>query len=175
MAAASGSLLVPLPGGDLRVDLARGGGGGTITPARLAALEPVAGRIVELSLAGTAADPALAAAEALPTLPRAVAVRLERSGLEPAALTAILGRVPAVRRLNAHGSRLDASSLPVLGSLVALEELFIAGTPLEADPGREAVTAALPGVRVVGSLALPADPLADLPAFPTDAEGDVTP
>lgn len=175
VATASGSLLVPLPGGDLRVDLARGGGGGTITPARLAALEPVAGRIVELSLAGTAADPGLAAAEALPTLPRAVAVRLERSGLEPAALTAILGRVPAVRRLNAHGSRLDASSLPVLGSLVALEELFIAGTPLEADPGREAVVAALPGVHVVGSLALPTDPLADLPAFPPDTEGDVTP
>ena len=58
---------------------------------------------------------------------------------------------------------------------MALEELFIAGTPLEADPGREAVAAALPGVRVVGSLALPADPLADLPAFQTDAEGDVTP
>ena len=83
--------------------------------------------------------------------------------------------MPALRRLNAHGSRLDASSLTVLGSLVALEELFIAGTPLETDPGRAAVAAALPGVRVVGSLALPADPLADLPAFPPDAEGDVAP
>ncbi len=173
VAAASGSLLVPLPGGDLRVDLARGGG--VVTAARLLALEPVAGRIVELSLAGVAAEPGLAAAEALPVLPRAASLRIERSDLEPAAVTAILRRVPALRRLNAHGSRLDASSLTVLGSLVALEELFIAGTPLEADPGRAAVAAALPGVRVVGSLALPADPLADLPAFPPDAEGDVAP
>jgi len=170
---ATGALIVTAgspaePG--LRVDFGRGEQ--PVTPSRLAALASIADRIEELSLAGCRIEPG--SVEQLPTMPAVTTVRLERSSVTSSDAAAVLGRTPAARRVNLYGTDVDAGVIDGLARLEHLSELFLAGTPLERDPGVAGLAARLPDVRLVPTIDLPSDPLADIPAFPADEGAGTT-
>lgn len=79
-----------------------------LTPERLRALEPLAGEVLELGLAGVDFDPAIL--RALPELPRLVKAHLERTRVDDAAVELLLAKAPALADLNLHSTRVSAAA-----------------------------------------------------------------
>ena len=122
IATATGALVLPAePGGDprgpLRVEFAYAGR--TPTAEAFAALAPIAERIFELGLAGTAVAPgALAGLPPLPALERA---HLERTALGDTDAAALVERAPNLRYLNLHSTAVtDAAPFDSLEHLERL-------------------------------------------------------
>ncbi|MEM8711774.1 MAG: PQQ-binding-like beta-propeller repeat protein [Planctomycetota bacterium] len=84
------------------------------TPARMAALEPVAHRVIELSLAGLE-GPVDEWLSALPELPAIRRVHLERSPVTNGGVAALLKRSPVLDYLNLHSTRVDRGVLDLDG------------------------------------------------------------
>jgi len=94
--------------------------------ARLAALAPIASRILELDLAGRVLeDGALAALPEMPALER---VHLERTPVVDASLAALSARAPALRYVNLHSTRVTSAVLDELAVLPDLERVVLFGT-----------------------------------------------
>ncbi|QDU85683.1 Planctomycete cytochrome C [Planctomycetes bacterium Pla163] len=155
--AATGAIVEDLGDGALRVDFSRGRG--ALTEESVAALAPVAERVVELSLAGR--ELGTAVVNALPpSLPRLERLRAERSDLDDEALAALLERASGLRELNVHTTRVG--SLAAVRRLERLERGWFADTRVAADD-LERLRAERPTAQLFGSLALPT-PTADAPA-----------
>jgi len=89
----------------------------------VAALEPLAAFVSELSFAGQAID-----VNALPPLPALRRVHAERSGLRAPGLRALLERAPALEYLNVHSCPLDDAAVPALTGRDGLRRLVLFGT-----------------------------------------------
>jgi uncharacterized membrane protein/outer membrane protein assembly factor BamB len=143
------------------LDFARSGAPASerrLDPRALAALAPLSERIAELDLSGCRGlGAALAAAPPLPGLRRLSA---RGSDLDDAALALLLERAPALETLVLTGSPISAASSAALAAAAALETLYLAETQFGASD-LAALQARCPRLAVIGSLSLPADPLAD--------------
>lgn len=97
---------------------------------KVAALAPVAGRVVELSLAGIEGpiDRWLAS---LPELPGLRRVHLERSSVTNDGVLALLNRAPAITYLNLHTTRVQPG---VERGLKGVELILFGTAAFEADP-----------------------------------------
>jgi len=118
-------------------------------------LDPIAGRIVELSLAGR--DVSSAIATKFPSLPALERLHLERTGVDDAALEALVQRAPRLHYLNLHSTRVTGRALEAVARLGELERLVLHDTGvLQAD--LIAFRTAHPDVHASTTLALPDKP-----------------
>ena len=145
-AEALGALIVPLSQTDARLDVSYHLGGVTLTPAHLDALAPLADRLHELNLRGTAFDDA--------TSPRlAPLTELRRLHLEGTKITddglAAVGGLSRLEYLNLYGTAVTDAGLPALEGLSELRSLYLWDTAVTAD-GVVRLTRALPELEVVG-------------------------
>jgi len=129
LAAATGALVLPVdPGGDprgpLRVEFAYAER--APEAAAFAALAPVAERIAELGLAGTAVAPGTLAA--LPPLPALERAHLERTALGDADASTLVERAPNLRYLNLHSTAVTDAA-----PFAQLERVVLYGTPAESS------------------------------------------
>lgn len=157
----TGAVVVELPGdaGGLRVDFGRCSR--QLQPDALQALEPCAGTVLELSLAGLQLGAGWrVCVDALPALPRLQRLRLERSDVDDQTLARLLDRTPAVASVNLHSTPLTERSLELLARMPALRQVVLHDTAID-GAARTAFGVARPDVAVVGALPLPDDPFAD--------------
>lgn len=153
---ASGAQIVLLDGdstGALRVDFAFLDE--APTPEAVAAIEPLADRVVELSFAGQAIG--LDQLSALPDLPALERAHLERTAVDDAAVEAIARRAPGLRYLNVHSTRVTERTLERARSLQSLERLVLFGTAV-APAEVTAFHAERPTVHATTTSALPSTP-----------------
>ena len=139
------------PGSLLRVDWSLADGPPGVEALR--ALEPVAGRLAELSLAGCRLAPG--SLEHLPLLPALVRLHLERSTLDDAGLRAVLARVPNVTYVNVHSTAITEASVDALAAVPRLERLVVHGTAFS-PAALERLRASIP--IVTASADLPSEP-----------------
>lgn len=145
-------------GGLLSVDFRHGAP--RLEPAGAAALAPLAGRVVELRLAGL--ELPTDALDALPVLPLLEVLRVERTDLDDARLALLLERAPKLELLNLHSSRVTSASVDALARSTGLIRLVAYDTPL-ANEGLAHLEALRPELRVDRTGGLPAAPLAARP------------
>lgn len=125
----SGALIKPLERGaqpGLRVDFSL-----SREPAlreRLAALEPIAERVVELSLAGRELD--ADSVSGAPLMPKLDQLSLERSTVDDEALALLLERAPAVTDLNLHSTQVTSASFDAIVSMPGLTRVVLFGTEI---------------------------------------------
>lgn len=156
VARASGALVVPVAGskeGWLRVDYSRREG--ELPADALAALAPLGARVYDLVLANQVVP--MAVARALPDLPQLRRLQLQQSRMEPGALALLVSRTPQVEWLNLHTTQTSDADLEALASRPALRTVVLHGT-LATASGTAALVERLPGLRVIGTESLPAEP-----------------
>ena len=121
--------------------------------ARLAALAPIAPRIVELDLAGRALESGALAA--LPKLPALDRVHLERTRVTDASVAMLCERAPALRYVNLHSTAVTSAVLGEFSALPGLERVVLFGTAVtESDV--DTFRAMRPGVKVTLDAGFPA-------------------
>ncbi|QDU66882.1 c-type cytochrome domain-containing protein [Engelhardtia mirabilis] len=166
VALASGARIAALvidlgaPAAERRLEVDWGGTGVTPDAANLAALAPIAERVVELRLAGLdLAGEGLAGLGELPALDRA---HLERSSAGDAEVATLAARAPRLRYLNLHSTRVTSLALPAIEGLERLEQLVLFDTALTPADVAE-LTAERQDLQVSFDGGLPSAPLADRP------------
>ncbi|MEL6430326.1 MAG: c-type cytochrome domain-containing protein [Planctomycetota bacterium] len=129
-----------LPPGDARLSVDWAFADVAPDAVRLRALAPIATRVHELILAGTAvADAEL---ESLPVLGSLSRVHLERSSVGDAGVRALLARAPRLLYLNVHSTRVSRELVDVLAAHPTLERAVLFGTAVPAGEWERARGAA---------------------------------
>ena len=123
------------------------------TSAQLAALRPIAGRVVDLDLAraGVGDD----SVRALPELPGLERLHLEGTAVSDSAVAVIVERAPGLRYLNLHSTGLTGAALEPLGGLRELQRLVLFGTGVDGATA-DRLVARRPGLKVTRDVAPPA-------------------
>ncbi|MEM1450875.1 MAG: c-type cytochrome domain-containing protein [Planctomycetota bacterium] len=118
---------------------------------RLAALGPVASRVVDLDLAGR--SNAAAALAGLPPMEVLERLHLERTDVDSEAVEAVCRAAPALRYVNVHSTEVCGAALEPLAELEHLERLVLFDTRVTADEV-DSFEASRPGVRATLGAAL---------------------
>ncbi len=123
-----GAAVTELPeSGDLSIDLSLGEG--AFQANQLAELEPIADRVVELSLAGRTISGEIGGV----SFPHLARLRLERSNADDAFVKAMLERAPTLETLNLHSTAVTDGIAEAIASAATLREVVLFGTALSAD------------------------------------------
>ena len=150
---ALGGQVVTLAQNDARLDVSYHLGDVTLTAEHLDALVPLADRLHELNLRGTAFDDGMSGSLAgLTNLRR---LHLERTRITDAALDAV-GSLGRLESLNLYGTAVTDAGLPKLRGLKALRTLYLWDTAVTVE-GVLALREALPETEFVG-VDLPPEP-----------------
>ncbi|WP_171184273.1 leucine-rich repeat domain-containing protein [Alienimonas chondri] len=150
---ALGGQVVPLSQTDARLDVSYHLGDVKLEAKHLDALVPLANRLRELNLRGTAFDDKLSRKlTLLPTLRR---LHLERTKITDDALVAV-GTLEKLEYLNLYGTAVTDAGLPNLRALPDLRSLYLWDTQVTTD-GVLALREALPETEFVG-VELPPEP-----------------
>ncbi len=120
---------------------------------RLAALAPIASRVLELDLAGRVLEDGVLGA--LPMLPALESIHIERTRVADATVAMLCERAPALRYVNLHSTAVTSTVLAELSALPGLERVVLFGTAVT-QSDVDTFRATRPGVNVTLDAGFPA-------------------